>query len=198
MGEIEMQLPEMVRLVGKISGEDRVYVEDYVYTYLHELKSDGERLPIRVALFGHIYRNESRKFYMVYGAASVIDELENGRDEEQVREEFFEEYELIGYVNIYGNKQEWPGKKNGYYIFYETNEPMQNYLLVCFERKKRKHLPAEKASFSIGDTIRRLLYGVFIIILITAVTTINDYDKMLGFVETTGKAVAMTTTKTGE
>lgn len=187
-----MQLPAMVRLVGKISGEDRVYVEDYVYTYLHELKSDDEKLPIRVALYGHIFQNESRKFFMVYGAASVIDELANGRDEEQVRKEFFEEYELIGYVNIYGNKQEWPGKKNGYYIFYETNEPMQNYLLSCFERKKRNPVPAEKSSFSLGEAIRKLFYGACIIILTIAVTTINDYDKMYEFMETADRAVTLT------
>lgn len=187
-----MQLPAMVRLVGKISGEDRVYVEDYVYTYLHELKSDDEKLPIRVALYGHIFQNESRKFFMVYGAASVIDELANGKDEEQVRKEFFEEYELIGYVNIYGNKQEWPGKKNGYYIFYETNEPMQNYLLSCFERKKRNPVPAEKSSFSLGEAIRKLFYGACIIILTIAVTTINDYDKMYEFMETADRAVTLT------
>lgn len=187
-----MQLPAMVRLVGKISGEDRVYVEDYVYTYLHELKSEDERLPIRVALYGHIFQNESRKFFMVYGAASVIDELANGRDEEQVRKEFFEEYELIGYVNIYGSKQEWPGKKNGYYIFYETNEPMQNYLLSCFARKKKNPAPKEKPSFSLGEAIRKLFYGACIIILTIAVTTINDYDKMYEFMETADRAVTLT------
>ncbi len=193
-----MQLPEMVRLVGKITGEDRVYVEDYVYTYLHELKSDDEKLPIRAALFGHVFQNEERKFFMVYGAASVIDELANGRDEEQIRKEFFEEYELIGYVNIYGSKQEWPGKKNGYYIFYETNEPMQNYLLACFERKKRKPVPIEKTSFSIGDAIRKLFYGAGIILLTVAVSTINDYDKMQGFVVTTDKAITMIKTERQE
>lgn len=187
-----MQLPAMVRLVGKISGEDRVYVEDYVYTYLHGLKLDSEKLPIRVALFGHIVQNESRKFFMVYGAASVIDELVNGRNEEQVRREFFEEFELIGYVNIYGNRQEWPGKKNGYYIFYETNESMQNYMLACFERKKRKPAPIENPSFSISNAIRKLFYGACVIILATAVTTINDYDKMYGFVEAADRAVTMT------
>lgn len=180
---MQLQLPAMVRLVGKISGDDRVYVEDYVYTYLHELKSEDEKFPVRVALFGHVYQNEGRKFYMVYGAASVIDELANGRDEEQVRREFFEEYELIGYVNIYGNKHEWPGKKNGYYIFYETNEPMQNYLVARFERTKRRSAPEEKTSFSIGEAIRRFFYGACIILLAIAVTAINDYHKMCGFVE---------------
>lgn len=188
---MQFQLPDMVRLVGKINGEDRVYVEDYVYTYLHELKSEDEKFPIRVALFGHAYQNEGRKFYMVYGAASVVDELENGKDEELVRREFFEEYELIGYVNIYGKKQEWPGKKNGYYIFYETNEPMQNYLIARFERTKRRFVPVEKASFSVGEAIRKFFYGACIVFLVIAVTAINDYHKMCGFVETIDQAVMM-------
>lgn len=186
-----MQLPEMVRLVGKISGEDRVYMEDYVYTYLHDLKLKVDKIPIRVALFGHVCRCENRKIFMIYGAASVIEELECGRDEEQVRQDFFEEYELIGYVNIYGNKQEWPGKKNGYYIFYESNEPMQNYLIACFERKKRKTAVIESPAFSLGDAIKRLFYGVGILLLTLAVTTINDYDKMYGFVETADRVVTM-------
>ena len=189
-----MQLPEMVRLVGKINGEDRVYMEDYVYTYLHDLKMDWEKVPIRVALFGHVYQKEDRNFYMIYGAASVIDELANGRDEEQVRKDFFSEYELIGYVNIYGNKQKWPGKKNGYYIFYESNEPMQNYLIACFERKRRRADVIKKTPFSFGDAIKRLFYGAGILLLTLAVTTINDYDKMHGFVEAAGRAVIMAET----
>lgn len=189
-----MQLPEMVRLVGKISGEDRVYMEDYVYTYLHDLKTEWERVPIRVALFGHVYKNKERKFYMIYGAASVIDELANGRDEEQVRKDFFAEYELIGYVNIYGNKQEWRGKKNGYYIFYESNEHMQNYLIALSERKRRNDV-IKKTTFSFGDTIKRLFYGAGILLLTLAVTAINDYDKMYGFMEAAGRAVVMTETR---
>lgn len=186
-----MQLPEMVRLVGKINGKDRVYMEDYVYTYLHDLKLEWDNNPIRVALFGNVYRSESRKIFMIYGAASVIEELKYGRDEEQVRQDFFKEYELIGYVNIYGNKQKWPEKKNGYYIFYDSNEPMQNYLIACFERKKRKAGVMESPAFSLGDAIKRLFYGVGIFILTLAVTTINDYDKMYGFVEAAGRAVIM-------
>ena len=189
-----MQLPEMVRLVGKINGEDRVYMEDYVYTYLHDLKMDWEKIPIRVALFGHVYCSESRKIFMIYGAASVIEELEYGRDEEQVRKDFFEKYELIGYVNIYGKKQEWPGKRNGYYIFYETNEPMQNYLIACFERKRRKDDTMEKSTFSLGDAIKRLFYGMGVFLLTLAVTSINDYDKMYGFVEAANRAVIMAET----
>lgn len=213
-----MQLPTMVRQIGKINGDERVYLEDYVCTYLNELKRKREGFPLRVALFGHAFRKEDRKFYLIFGAASVIDELEYGRNEEQVRREYFEEYELIGYVNIYGNKQKMPGPKDGYYIFYDRNEAMQNYLIFCYERSEKHgdgekdkadkgnkketedtgktaeeliHLHRKHSLFSIGDMIKRLIYGSCVIILALAVSAINDYHKMYGFVEMTGRAAAL-------
>lgn len=214
-----MQLPDMVKQVGRINGKERVYVEDYVYTYLNELKKEKSILtkteflpekvfPLRIALFGHVFHKEEQNIYLVYGAASVVEELENGKDEEQVRKEFFKEYELIGYVNIYGNKQELPGKREGYYIFYEKNEAMQGYLLACYERKnksKTRRLSGKgnryrefvqperrKAVFSISETIKKLLYGECIVILALAVTTINDYNKMNGFVEAANRVITLT------
>lgn len=188
-----MQLPTMVKQIGAVDGNEKVYIEDYVYAYLNELKAEKKNLPLRAALFGHVYHKENQTFYLVYGAVSIVDELAYGRSEEQVRKEYFEEYELIGYVNIYGNKQELPGKKDGYYIFYDKNEAMQNYLLFCYRQMKRKGIgPNETTSrASIREVIKRLIYGIGIIILSIAVTTINDYKKMYGFVETAGRAAEL-------
>lgn len=201
-----MQLPTMVKQIGAVEGNEKVYIEDYVYAYLNELKAEKKNLPLRAALFGHVYHKENQTFYLVYGAVSIVDELAYGRSEEQVRKEYFEEYELIGYVNIYGNKQELPGKKDGYYIFYEKNEAMQNYLLFCYRQMKRKGIDKNEISCiggevskfsrttsrtSIREVIKRLIYGVSIIILSIAVTTINDYKKMYGFVETAGRAAEL-------
>ncbi|MDE7286266.1 MAG: hypothetical protein K2N55_05430 [Lachnospiraceae bacterium] len=201
-----MQLPTMVKQIGRVSGNERVYIEDYVYAYLNELKAEKANLPLRAALFGHVYHRENQNFYLVYGAVSIVDELARGRGEEQVRKEYFEEYELIGYVNIYGNKQELPGRKEGYYIFYDKNESMQNYLLFCYKQKNKKRAIKDEMDHERGDELRffrtsshaslidfikRLIYGGCIIILSIAVTTINDYKKMYGFVETAGRAVAI-------
>ncbi|GFI04996.1 hypothetical protein IMSAGC005_03850 [Lachnospiraceae bacterium] len=200
-----MQLPTMVKQMGRVDGNERVYIEDYVYAYLNELKAEKSNLPLRAALFGHVYHRENQNFYLVFGAASVVDELANGRGEEQVRKEYFEEYELIGYVNIYGNKQELPGKKEGYYIFYDKNESMQNYLLFCYKQRNKKRVNKSEVNdikendlgffrttsrASLIDFIKRLIYGGCIIILSIAVTTINDYKKMHGFVEEAGRAAA--------
>lgn len=200
-----MQLPTMVKQIGRVDGNWRVYIEDYVYAYLKELKTEKRNLPLRAALFGHVYHKENQNFYLIYGAANIVDELEHGRSEEQVRKAYFEKYELIGYVNIYGNKQELPGKKEGYYVFYDKNESMQNYLLFCYKHKGRERIRKEETDYvdgesagfpqkafriSIKDIIKRLIYGGCVIILSIAVTTINDYNKMHGFVEAAGRAAA--------
>ena len=199
-GNEDMQLPEIVKQIGKTDEKEHIYIEDYVYTYLHELgrrtkesptdPAGGGAFPLRVALYGHAGRREGRRFYLIYGAAGVVEELERGRSEEQVRKEYFEEYELIGYVNIFGGRQRMPGKKEGYFIFYEKNEPMQNYLLACYERKKRRPAAGAAGANRLGNTIRKFFYGGCIIVLALSVTAINDYDKMYGFVKTADRAIS--------
>ena len=95
-----MKLPEIVRRIGRADGEVRVYVEDYVYTYLEGLRKRKDILPLRAALFGHVIHKDNLCYYMVYGACCVVEELEYGQSEEQIRERFFEDLNLIGYVNI--------------------------------------------------------------------------------------------------
>ena len=125
-----MRLPKVVRQMGKITGEDRVYLEDYAYTYLKGIKREKHGLPVRAALYGHAFRRENKNFYLIYGASCVMEELEYGRDQEEIKEMFFDSYDLIGYVNIY-ERQEIAEGKDGCYLFYETNEAMLNYRLVC-------------------------------------------------------------------
>lgn len=201
-----MQLPDIVREIGKADEKERVYIEDYVYTYLHGLGKGGvgdsentagvqRAFPMRAALYGHAFKKEGQKYYLIYGAASVIEELQNGKSEEQVRKEYFAEYELVGYVNIYGGGQKMPGPKEGYYIFYEKNEPMQNYLLSCYGRKIKTPVRREMRTGGIKSTIRNFFYGGCIIVLALAVTSINDYYKMCGFVETADRAIAFMESK---
>ncbi|MCM1136444.1 MAG: hypothetical protein NC400_12820 [Clostridium sp.] len=267
-----MQLPGIVKQVGRTSGRERVYVEDYVYTYLQGLKKEAGPIPLRAALFGHAYQKNSCSFYMIYGAACVTRGLEQGKDEEQLRKEYFENFDLIGYVNVYTKGRDLPGKGDGYYIFYEKNEPMQNYLLSCYEAKNReqekekaqkksrgkgsiaknrieensgrknnreksnrekgsrgenseeksseKKNSREKSSEEksggrknssgvkinraenigksggalVQEAAKKIFYGGGIIILAIAITAINDYNKMQGFVETAEKAVVFAET----
>lgn len=160
-----MQLPTIVKRIGKIEGENRIYIEDYAYAYLKELNGEKGFFPRRVALYGYTYRKENRNFYFIYGAASVIEELECCRTQEQIKKEYFEDYELIGFVNLYGKSENLPGKKDGYYVFYEANESMQKYLLTFYEvncQEKIERDTKEKEQQKLNDLEMNLwqIFGI--------------------------------------
>lgn len=202
-----MKLPEIIRQIGTEQSDRRVYIEDYVYAYLQKLRANQEILPLRVALYGRACVKEQKKYYFIYGAAGVIEELEQGRDEEQVRQKFFPEHTLIGYVNIYGKRAELPDKRDGYFIFYENNEEMKEYLVSCYERNRRQieeegilELPqavlprGKRKMFPVWEVLKNFLYGCLVILLTIAVTTINDYQKIAGFTKAVSKAVSLVQT----
>lgn len=195
-------MPDIVRRIGYIDEQNRVYIEDYVYSYLNGLRAKADFFPLRAALFGHVIRKENVCCYMIYGASCVVEELEYGRNEEQIRKEFFEDYELIGYVNIVKKKQTVPEKGKGYFIFYESNEAMQNYLSFCYEREKKTNKKDKmsgnftypchgKRRVCVGNLTRQIFTLAGVLILATAICAVNDYDKMHGFVEMTGEAARM-------
>lgn len=200
-----MKLPEVVRRIGHADGAVRVYVEDYVYTYLEELRKRKDILPLRAALFGHVIHKDSLCYYLVYGACCVVEELEYGQSEEQIRESFFEDLDLIGYVNISRDKRIMAEKGDGYFVFYEANEAMKTYLLYCYHREKRKSNPRQESAAAaahgkrywgkkkelLANAVKQILCVICILLLATAVSTIGDYEKIHGFVEMTDRAVWM-------
>ena len=204
-----MKKPEFIKWTGHANEQIRVYIEDYVYSYLSGLRSEIDLLPLRAVLFGRVVKKDNVCSYMIYGACCVVEELECGRNEEQVRKDFFEEYELIGYVNICKSGQTFPGKDKGYFIFYESNEGMQNYLSFCYERKKKKEsrekglmVPGVPSGIWAGkglghakDALKQIFMFVCVLILAMAVCAVNSYDEMSGFVEMTAEAAYMLETE---
>lgn len=181
-----MHLPTVVRQMGKVTGENRVYIEDYVYTYLNEIKKEKSNLPVRVALYGHAFCRENIHYYLIYGASGIVDEMENGRDQEEIGKLYFAGYSLIGYVNIY-EKQNLPGTEKGCYIFYESNEAMQNYMLSCYKRKSRlkeeeRPKTGEKPGFSnIREFIWKMFLSLTVMMAAVAVAAIDNYRCMYDF-----------------
>lgn len=189
-----MNLPAIVKQMGRIEGENRVYIEDYVYTYLNEIKQKKYGFPVRVALYGHAFSKDNKNFYLIYGASCIMEELENGKDQETIRKVFFDGYHLIGYVNIY-DKQEITGAENGCYIFYEANVPMQNYMLSCYERKN-KAVDKEKVLIKKNvnadfcrNLLQKMLLAFAAIIAAVSVAIISNYNGMYDFVMMTVNAL---------
>lgn len=187
-----MQLPQIVRQMGKITGESRVYIEDYVYTYLNGLKKKGQALPVRAALYGHAFSREGIHFYLIYGASDIVGEMERNRNQDEIQRTFFPEYPLIGYVNLYPG-QKVPGTEKGCYIFYESNEAMQNYMVSCYQRKSgiRRTVEAKRNSgFTyMKELLQKVFLGIMMLISAVAITVINNYSCMYDFTVMAARAL---------
>lgn len=191
-----MRLPKVVRQMGRISGENRVYIEDYVYTYLSEIKKERRGFPVRVALYGHAFCKENQNFYLIYGASCIMEELENGRDQDEIKKLFFDSYDLIGYVNIY-DRQEIADGKDGCYLFYESNESMQNYMISCYERKNKtpvreKETEKGRNTGLLKKLFQNILLGCAAVIVALAVAAIGSYGGMHDFALTAARALQET------
>ena len=73
-GEVSRNLPRNYRQIGE-PGAKKIYVEDYVYTYLNKL-AQPENLYARGAiLFGKMYKTTIGKCMFISGAAALLDRL---------------------------------------------------------------------------------------------------------------------------
>ncbi|MBE5956026.1 MAG: LysM peptidoglycan-binding domain-containing protein [Lachnospiraceae bacterium] len=179
-------LPKNVRQIGECRGKQKIYIEDYVVTYLNKLSKPDQVCARGAILFGGTFDTEEGPAVFISGA------IEAGNLELDMDETFFNEmiwYELMekggqyfpgqdvvgwflsrmGYsveINqkmIEIHKKNFPGefkvlymidalekedamylcenqqmtRQKGYYIYYEKNNAMQEYMLEI-ERGKRK------------------------------------------------------------
>ena len=141
-----MELPKHTTQVGTIAANKKLYLEDYCISYMKQL---GEQYPDerkQIALFGTVDREKSIEYAFCYGAALLgcgkgrTDSLTNSQKEEaeSFREEYFPDYQLLGVViatDIVDENVYWLGNGNksipldGYYIFYDKNEAMLNFMM---------------------------------------------------------------------
>jgi nucleoid-associated protein YgaU len=108
---MERQLPKNVKQIGNVSDEPKIYVEDYVETYLKQLQenADGhaERNAECAALIGEILQMDGQAVVFVSGAIQMKDVALDGNEikleEETVRavreeqERYFPSGEIVGW-----------------------------------------------------------------------------------------------------
>lgn len=71
---METKFPKNVRQIGNVSDTPKIYVEDYVDTFINQLCDKTEETPVGVFLIGHTVRQEDQDCIYVSGAVR-IDEL---------------------------------------------------------------------------------------------------------------------------
>ncbi len=179
-----LKLPKNIRQVGRPGDKIKIYVEDYVITYVNQLAKmagDKERLAV---LLGQKCEDNDQEVLFVHGAIEAKEVLLDD-DEAQFTPEiwsklyediqtYFHDAQIVGWMvtrpgKILGpterikkiHTQHFPGedkvlymvdpvdkeeaffiyrdteltRQEGYYIYYERNEDMQNYLVEHQEKE---------------------------------------------------------------
>ena len=111
---MERQLPKNVRQIGNVSDEPKIYVEDYVDTYLNQLKDKAQEEPVGIALAGEILVLEGQPVVYISGAFRLAEVEVRGKEislkEETVkqmetdRKKYFPETEIVGWGLIEDGK----------------------------------------------------------------------------------------------
>lgn len=176
--ERKRELPKNVRQIGEIAGKQRIYVEDYVVTYLNQLAHPTNTVARGAILLGEWIHYDKEDVLFISGAIEA-DHLSFDMREVSFSDEtwtqlyekinqYFEEINVVGWFlsrlgysikltdsmrklhsqyfkgqgsvlylmdaleqedAFFLNKEGKLQQQSGYYIYYERNTPMQNYLI---------------------------------------------------------------------
>ena len=140
---MERQFPKNVRQIGNVSDEPKIYVEDYVDTYLNQLRERAAEEPVGVMLTGEILIQEGQA--VVYASGAIrMKEIEVNGTEIVIGEDTFKELEEE-------RKQYFPSSDAVGWCLIENGHPMgQNRQIAKIHEK----------SFAKSDTIFIWKYAV--------------------------------------
>lgn len=180
----KLLLPKNIRQIGNIQGTVRIYMEDYVYTYLHGSGRSG--WAHRGCIFlGSRCQENGQKYIFISGLVRIPDE--NFQDDVpefsdlmwggiyQDMKQFYENVEILGWgMDVAGASAKLTGdlerihrnafqgqdkllflmdtleteeafyvyeknmlrRRDGYYVYYEKNPQMQDYMMEGKEEKE--------------------------------------------------------------
>ena len=245
-------LPKNIRQIGEREKDRRIYIEDYVITYLNQLRGMMKEEQRVLILYGHrevidhiptwfingVLETEAQPFYettfidehdwheinekaarffpklSVLGWALIGQEsVEDYMDQIELtwRQFFREDQEIFFYSSalelteeLYCFRNGRALKQSGYYIYYEKNENMQNYMLSSCsgeddegdrdfvvsttesgnDRATRKFrtIVQEKKEELHRKRIMSFLYAAsslfVMVIMVIGITMLNNYEKM--------------------
>lgn len=154
-----MELPKNIVQIGRPDKVHKIFVEDYVVSYIKQLNKACDGRAIGLALYGRHCEEEGCHYYFLYGASKIQGLEQRGpylsqADKEEIDEtgkKYFDEYEFLAWCSIKGEPLESffvlvQGKGieiNGYACFYEKNESMLNYMLLLGDDNK-KNIPEKR------------------------------------------------------
>lgn len=107
---MERQFPKNVRQIGNVSDQPKIYMEDYVNTYLNQLKEAASETAVGALLVGEIVKHGKQDVVYILGAlklreieisgTEIIIEEEVWNELEEHKKEYFKEQEVVGWCLI--------------------------------------------------------------------------------------------------
>lgn len=140
-----MELPKNITQIGEADKHCRVYVEDYVVSYIKQMNGMAQNKDIAIALYGRRTTENGVAYLFAYGSAK-LNFCRNryrhvvpgtGAGDREAAEEVFPEMTFLGYQILNGEmvegfricEQEICRYVAGYAQFYEKNDSMLAYML---------------------------------------------------------------------
>lgn len=140
-----MELPKNITQIGESDRTCKVYVEDYVVSYMKQLSRSAEEKGPAIALYGKYTKEQNLSYFFIYGACQVLSITREVRhlsqaqnqEVERLRQRYFPEYEFLGYHIFEGDmvegmhiqEQDACRYIKGYACFYEKNDSMLAYMV---------------------------------------------------------------------
>ena len=240
-----VKLPKNIRQIGNPEDSCKIYMEDYVYTYLHPTAEEEKKSKKVCVLLGKIIR-DTKKYIFIDGAMAIeplqdVTSLPEFTDEiwEYIFKQmklYFDDLEIVGwsittsfwplhllreFENLHRRYFEGNEKvmllmdmddsdekfyrlqngnmsgQNGYYIYYERNDTMQNFMVQKYQKVEKeteeggstdgavinyRRMLEEKKEQGETKAEHSILYAAGILTVMAAcvigVCTINNYEKM--------------------
>ena len=134
VNEMGRQIPKNVRQIGNVSDNSKVYIEDYVDTFLNQLSEKAEEKIAGAFLVGETVEEGECDYIYIHGALVMQNPVMKGKDfiveEEEWKyacetsKEFFGDAEILGWVMIGGDQP------------FEMTKSMQEMHQKYFQREK--------------------------------------------------------------
>lgn len=199
------EIPVNARAVGSPMGMNVLYLEDYVHTFIKKLiKSDEDDNGCEVFLYGYEFDEDGKHFLVVSGAYQHESRYDKP---EKIGAQFFSMSKYLGAAMIHSDGVSEmnmeilrDSAKNillkNFYIYYDQNEEMQNYLIewnlehrdycnrneventVRYGRIAQAYNKEEVRVSFLWNAMNILSLGFVVCVMVYGIICINNYHKM--------------------
>ena len=128
-----------VMQIGIVEGRMKFYLEDYVYTYLKKQNSTERK---KYYVYGERDKKKEEDILYIYGIS----------DSPQEQHTYFKEYIPLGFLKVNGDEKSWVDfngqeiRIQGFFVFYASNQAMQEYLVDISKEKNEEDRSIPKAT----------------------------------------------------